>query len=154
MFQGLSTVNYDIDISDTSAESSAGVSPHPSHVSDHKDLSLEMTKIVEGAGLSSLLDTSSPTSKLLLPSPMKPVAPSCTDHPSEEQEHLSQIHSDVGHDTSGPKISEGPVSASGSEYQGFTAQGWKIQSIPCDTGTSDLKSSQTRRSKEEVASGR
>lgn len=139
--QGLSAVNYDIDISDTSADSSAGVSPHPSLISmpDQKDSCLD------GTQESSLLDTSeSPTSKLLLPSPMKPVAPTShgstspvTDHiTAEGQEDTSK---DETHDVSGP--------ASGSQYQSFTAQGWKIQSIPCDTGTSDLN--QTKRSKED-----
>ena len=124
---------------------------------DQKDFCLEEGKTAPGPGSSSLLDVSeSPTSKLLLPSPMKPVAPSsCTDQLYEE--NSSTVHHpviDEDQDIPGPKTSQASVSASSSEYQGFTAQGWKIQSIPCDTGTSDLKSSQTKRSKDEITSAR
>lgn len=145
--QGLSAVNYDIDISDTCSDSSAGLSPHPSFVSmpEQKENS---SCIPQETGPASLLDTSeSPTSKLLLPSPMKPVIPGpggdsgegssppvvslTTAHShSEEESELKTVDPTVG------------VSSltSNSEYQGFTAQGWKIQSIPCDTGPSDLNS--------------
>lgn len=151
-FQGLSAVNYDIDISDTSADSSAGVSPHPSllPLPDQRDSNAEAPNL-PGDGPSSLLDTSeSPTSKLLLPSPIQPVAHIPSGESDAEHSLPVQPTPDQNQSTLEQKPSESSA-ASGSDYQGFTAQGWKIQSIPCDTGTSDLKSTQTKKSKDDIA---
>ncbi|KAK3924854.1 Rab5 GDP/GTP exchange factor [Frankliniella fusca] len=147
--QGLSAVNYEIDISDTCSDSSAGMSPHPPSVPmpEQKDSN---SCLPEETGPASLLDTSeSPTSKLL-PSPIKPVvpgpggdsgegsSPTVMNTTAEDTDEVSQQK---------PLEPTANVSSitSSSEYQGFTAQGWKIQSIPCDTGPSDLKS--TKRTK-------
>lgn len=143
--QGLSAVNYDIDISDTIADSSKTSSPLPSLVllPDRKGCSPENKPGVEP---SSLLDTSeSPTSKLLLPSPIKPIAPVPGDDLGEgcSTEPESSSTTNIQNATE-QKTLEAASLVPNSGYQGFTAQGWKIQSIPCDTGTSDLKSSQNR----------
>lgn len=145
--QGLSAVNYEIDISDTSAESSAGVSPHPSIMSvpETKE-GISDTAYVQSTDHASLLDTSeSPTSKLMLPSPIKPVAPELCGGLDEESLPKEKSSTPVH------RPSDVSTTSASSNYQSFTAQGWKIQSIPCDTGTSDLKNTnQMKKSKEDL----
>lgn len=152
--QGLSAVNYDIDISDTSADSSAGVSPHPSFMSmsENKEGSPDIAN-VQATDPASLLDTSeSPTSKLLLPSPIKPVAPELSTDLDKESLLEEQSPTPVrGQGTDGHRPSQVSTVAASSNYQSFTAQGWKIQSIPCDTGTSDLSNTnRTKKAKKDM----
>ncbi|GLG94996.1 Rab5 GDP/GTP exchange factor [Gryllus bimaculatus] len=96
--QGLTAVNYDIDLSDLSADNSYA---EDLAITDSikPDVSLPLEPKMNEDVSSSLLDTNeSPTAGGLLPSPIKPV------------------------------LSE--------EYKGFSAQGWQIPSIPCNTGDS------------------
>ncbi|PSN33591.1 hypothetical protein C0J52_23008 [Blattella germanica] len=94
--QGLTSVNYDIDLSDISADNSYAEEAAPSAAVVKSSVSLPLEAKPVEDGTPSLLDTTESPTGVLLPSPIKPV---CT-----------------------------------GEYQGFSAQGWQIPSIPCDTG--------------------
>ncbi|XP_046680458.1 rab5 GDP/GTP exchange factor-like isoform X1 [Homalodisca vitripennis] len=128
----LNTINYDFDLSDFSADNSAA--------DDIGDFQPSGLHSVETASLQSLdfytyhptepPSGTEPKHSFSVSAALRPVT--STDQTVAHTSLLdkSESPSDTGHALPSPLK---PMPAS-SEYQGFSTQGWQIQSIPCETG--------------------